>query len=58
MRDRAPEGSLRRALWVGVNPLLVAGGIGKTVNLLLGYLIQSVVPSSLADQLEQVGRLF
>ena len=58
MRDRSLVGSLRRPLRIGVNPLLVPGGVGKTVNLVLGYLYPVRGTEPLAYQLEQVGRLF
>ena len=58
MRDRSLEGSLRRPLRIGVNPLLVAGGIGKTVDLVLGYLYPVRGTEPLPYQLEQVSGLF
>jgi hypothetical protein len=58
MRNRAFERSRRRSLRIGVDPLLVPGGVGKTVDLVLGYLHPVGGTEPLADQFQQIGRLF
>jgi hypothetical protein len=51
VRDGAPERAFRRALWVGVDPLAIAGGLGELVNLLLGHLHPVSGAELLSDQL-------